>query len=89
MTQVDYGTVPASRKATFSIPSILSLAAAIGSFIVDRPGIALMLSIAAAVLGVIGVIVAILPGIRGGILSILAIVMGAIGILTAIIRFIS
>lgn len=86
MSQLDYGRVPASRKATFSTPSILSLACAIGGFFVDRAGLALLICIAGAVFGVIGVVVALLPGIRGGFLSILAILLGLIGVIVSIVR---
>lgn len=88
MNQLDTG-VPLTRKATFSTPSILSLVAAIGGFFVDNAGLALLLCIVAGVLGLIGVIVALLPGIRGGLLSILSILMGLIGIVVAIIRLVA
>ena len=89
MSQLEYGNVPATRKASFSIPSILSILCAIGSFMVDSAGMTLLLAIAAGVLGLIGVVIAILPGVRGGILSFIAIGLSAIGILVAVVRLIS
>ena len=90
MSQIQYGgTVPATRRATFSIPSILSILCAIGSFMVNSAGMTLVLAIAAGVLGLIGVVVAIMPNVRGGILSFIAIGLSAIGILIAIGRLIS
>lgn len=88
MSQLDY-TVPATRKATFSTPSVLSLVCAIAGFAVARPLWALVLCAAAAILGLIGVIVALMPGIRGGLLSTLAILMGLVGFLVAIVRIIA
>ena len=89
MDTTDYGNVPASRKAQFSMPSVLSLVVALASFATERPLWALVLSIAAAVFGVIGVVVALLPGVRGGLLSMLSILMGLVGLIVAIIRLIA
>jgi hypothetical protein len=74
--------------AAFSIPSILAIIAAVGSFMVS-PGYQLLLSIAAAVLGLIGVVVSLLPGVRGGIISLFSLVVGSIGALIAIIRLLA
>jgi hypothetical protein len=75
-------------KATFSIPSILAIISAIASFAVDGAGWALILSIAAGVLGLIGVAAALLPGVRGGFVSIFSIFLGALGVITAIVRIV-
>jgi hypothetical protein len=88
MSQLDYG-VPATRQATFSTPSVLSLVVALAGWFAASPTWALVLCILSGLLGVIGVIVALMPGIRGGLLSVLSILMGLIGIVIAIIRLIA
>ena len=76
-----------SMHPTFSIPSILAILAAIGSFMVHTGTMTLLLAVAALVLGAIGVVVALLPGKRGGIVSFLSIGMGAIAVIVALVRF--
>ena len=78
-----------TASPTFSIPSILAIAAAIGSFFVGSAGWAFVLAIVAGILGVIGCVLALLPGTRGGIISILSILLGAIAVVIAIIRAIA
>jgi hypothetical protein len=75
------------RAAAFSIASILAIVAALGSFMVGA-GWGLLLAIAAIILGVIGIVVALLPGVRGGILSSFSVLVGVIGIAGAILRII-
>lgn len=86
MTTIQHTTRPAG--AAFSIPSILALIAALASFVVS-PGYQLLLSVTAAVLGAIGCVMALLPGVRGGIISMLSLVIGALGLLIAIVRLIA
>lgn len=77
---------PATRdKPSFTIPSILSIVAAIFSF---RFGftLGLVLAILAIALGVVGMLLAISPQRRGGIVSIVSIVMGLIGVIAAIVK---
>jgi hypothetical protein len=88
MTTLQHRPTRAAGNAAFSIPSILAIIAAIASFVVS-PGYQLLLSIAAAVLGFIGVIVALMPGVRGGIISFISLVIGAIGAIIAIIRLVA
>lgn len=88
MTTIQHRPTRAAGGAAFSIPSILAIIAAIASFMVS-PGLQLLLSIAAAVLGLIGVIVALMPNVRGGIISLFSLVVGAIGAIVAIIRLIA
>lgn len=76
-----------SATPAFSIASILAIVAAIGSFAVGA-GWGLLLAVAAIILGVIGVIIALLPGVRGGLLSSLSVFIGLIGIVGAIFRII-
>ncbi len=78
---------PAPRPA-FSIPSILAAIAAFCSFRVGAFG-GLFLAIIAIVLGVFGMILAVLPARRGGIVSVISIFAGLIGIITAIFKLIA
>ena len=89
MTTLNNPGYRATPKATFSIPSILAIVCAIGSFVVHSGTATLLLAIGAALFGIIGVVVALLPHVRGGIISVLSIAMGAIGLITAIVRFMS
>lgn len=72
-------------KASFSIPSILAVVAAIFSF-TQNPFIGLILAVTAILLGVVGIILSLSPSIRGGITSTISIVAGLIGIVAAIIK---
>jgi hypothetical protein len=87
MSQLDYG-IPATRQATFSTPSVLSLVVALAGITVDGNVWKLLLCITAFFLGAIGIAVALMPGNRGGLLSVLAILMGVIGALIAVVRII-
>lgn len=80
-------TTRASASPAFSFASILAIIAAIGSFTVGA-GWGLLLAVVAIVLGVIGVVVALLPGVRGGVLSTISVLIGVVGILGAILRII-
>ncbi len=77
-----------AQSASFSIPSIVAVICAVASFGVG-PGAALLLSLAAAILGIIGVVVSLLPNVRGGLISVLSLIMGSIGVIVAIIRLIA
>jgi hypothetical protein len=70
---------------SFSLPSILAIAAAIGSFF-GGPVMQILLAIAAILLGAIGVLISISPAKRGGIMSMLSIVVGILAIIIAIVR---
>lgn len=74
-----------SSKAAFSIPSILSIVAAIFSFKVGA-FFGLLLAGVAIVMGIIGVLLALSPGKRGGIFSVLGVGGGLIGIIAAVIK---
>jgi hypothetical protein len=73
-----------SRPA-FSIPSILAMICAIGSFMTGA-GLGFVLAILAIILGGIGVMLAIAPQTRGGIASVISIIAGAIGIIAAVFK---
>ncbi len=73
------------QEASYSLPSILALVAAIGSFF----GGALwqfVLAVGAVGLGMIGVIASISPAKRGGVISLISIVIGLIAVVVALIR---
>lgn len=72
-------------KPHFSIPSLMAIGAAIGSFFVSA-GAGFFLALAAIVFGVIGFILALSPSVRGGILSFVSLILASIGIVVAIIR---
>ena len=74
-------------KPAFSIPSILAMMCAIGSFMVGA-GFGFILAILAIILGGIGVMLALAPQTRGGIASLISILAGAIGIIAAVIKII-
>jgi len=75
------------HPATFSIPSILAVICAFASFFVSA-GAGLALAVVAIVLGVLGFVVAMLPGVRGGLTSVIAILAGVLGIVVSIIRLV-
>jgi hypothetical protein len=77
-----------ARRVSFSIPSILSFVAAILSFGTGALW-GFVLAVAAIVLGVLGVLLALAPGIRGGFVSIMSIVLGVIGVAMALIKAIA
>lgn len=92
MTTLNYGNgggIERRVNPSFSIPSILAIICAIGSFFVGGAGTMILLAILAALFGVIGVIIAILPGKRGGIISTLSIVISAIALIVAVVRIIN
>ncbi len=69
----------------YSLPSILAIVAAIASFFFGA-GLGLLLAVAAIVLGVIGMLLAASPSIRGGIISILSVGAGLLGIIAAVLK---
>ena len=75
----------ATSKASFSIPSILAIVAAILSFNVGAI-LGLFFAGVAFVLGAIGLMLALSPGKRGGMLSILAVIMSVIGVIAAVVK---
>ena len=75
------------KPAAFSIPAILALVAAIGSFMTGW-FLGLILAIAAILLGLIGVMLALSPRVRGGMISVASMVAGVIGIIVAVIKLV-
>jgi hypothetical protein len=72
-------------KPAFSIPSILAVVAAFLSFRFGAIG-GVTMAIAAIVLGALGMLLALAPQTRGGIVSLISIVLGLIGILAAVFK---
>ncbi|MDP4624471.1 MAG: hypothetical protein NWT08_04945 [Akkermansiaceae bacterium] len=73
------------KKASFSIPSLLAIVAAILSFNVGAIG-GLLLAAVAFIFGALGIVLALSPKTRGGGLSILAVLLSFIGVIAAIIK---
>jgi len=81
----DLNTYSSPPRPAFSIASVLAVVCAIFSFR-QGAGLGFLLAVFAIVLGAIGVVVAILPGKRGGFISVISILAGAIGIIAAIFK---
>ncbi len=75
------------QAARFSAPSILALLSAIASLFVTA-GWGILLAIAALGFGAVGVLMALSPRVRGGVVSILAMFAAGIGVIVAIVRLI-
>ena len=74
-----------NQKASFSIPSILSLIAAVLSFTSGALW-GLLLAGLAVVLGVLGVVLSLSPKVRGGLISVVGVLGGAVGVIAAVIK---
>lgn len=77
--------ITGESRAHFSIPSLIAVAAAIGTFF-TQPGEGMLLAFVAVVCGAIGVLLSMAPSIRGGIVSFISLFFGAIGIVVALVR---
>ena len=73
------------QKATFSIPSIIAVIAAILSFKVGA-FFGFVLAGVAILAGLIGILLSLSSAKRGGIVSILGVLGGVIGVIAAIIK---
>lgn len=74
-------------RPAFSIVSVLAVVCATFSFR-NGAGLGFILAVFAIVLGAVGVVVAVLPGKRGGLISLFSIAAGAIGIVAAVFKLI-
>ena len=74
-------------KPHFSLPSLIAIGAAIGSYFLGAFG-GFILALIAIAFGLLGVLLSMAPSVRGGFISILSLIAGAIGILVAIIKVI-
>ena len=72
-------------SASFSIPSIIALLAAIGSFM-NGAILGMVLAVVAIVFGILGVVLSLAPAKRGGVISTLGIGAGVIGIIAAVVK---
>jgi hypothetical protein len=75
----------ATSKASFSIASILAIILAILSFKFGAI-LGLLLAAGAFLFGVVGLLLALSPHTRGGMLSMLAVMMSIIGVIAAIVK---
>ena len=82
---VSYDRPVSAGRPAFSIPSIIAIAAAIGSFFVGA-GLGMLLAIVAIAAGAIGLLLALSPRVRGGIMSVVSILFGLVGIIAAVIK---
>lgn len=71
--------------ATFSLPSILAVIAAVGSFFVGAFA-GFLLALLAIVAAGIGIVVAMRPSRRGGFLSLAALMAGCVALVAAMIK---
>jgi hypothetical protein len=78
---------PLRPRPAFSIPSILAVICAIGSFATGA-FLGFLLAIGAIVFGVLGVLLALAPAVRGGLISAVSIVLGLIGIVAAVFKLV-
>lgn len=73
------------RHPEYSLPSLLAIGAAIASFFFGAM-LGFLLAVAAIVLGVVGMLLAVSPSIRGGIISIISVLAGLLGIVAAVFK---
>ena len=76
------------ERAKFSIPSLIAIACAIGSF-ASGAFVGLILAMAALVFGGIGVLLAFSSRVRGGVISVLAVLAGILGLIAAVVKAIA
>ncbi len=73
------------NKASFSIPSVLAIIAAILSFSFGAI-LGLVFAALALIFGALGLFLALAPGKRGGGLSMIAVALSVIGVIAAVIK---
>ncbi len=72
-------------KPHYSLPSLIALGCAVGSFFVGAAG-GFILAIIAIVFGLIGLLLAMSPSVRGGLVSMASLALAVIGIIVAIAK---
>ena len=82
---IHYDRPAGAATSHFSIPSIIAIIAAIGSFFTGA-GLGMLLAVIAIAAGAIGVLLALSPRVRGGLTSIVSILFGLVGIIAAVIK---
>ena len=75
-----------TNKASFSLPSIIALIAAISIFVVNNGFGVFLLAGIAIVFGLLGLVLSLAPSVRGGIVSFLGIGAGLIGVIIAVVK---
>jgi hypothetical protein len=74
-----------TTKASFSVPSIIAIAAALASFAVGAFW-GFILALIAIVFGLVGVLLSFSPRVRGGVVSVFSLLAGLAGIVVAAIK---
>jgi hypothetical protein len=77
-----------TSRASFSIPSMIAIIAALVSFGTGAFW-GIILALVAIVFGVIGVLLSLSPSVRGGFISLLSLIAGGIGIVVAGLKALS
>lgn len=77
--------VQTKTQAKFSIPSVIAIVCAIGSF-ASGAVFGFILAMAALLFGAIGCVLAFSSRVRGGLLSTMAVVAGVLGLIAAVIK---
>ena len=77
-----------NKKAAFSIPSIISIIAAVLTFATGA-FFGLVWAGVAVIFGLLGVVLSLSPSVRGGFLSIIGVFGGVIGVVAAVIKAIA
>ncbi len=77
-------TTPATR-ASFSLPSIIALVTAIGSFM-SGAFLGFVLALIAIFFGIVGVVLSLAPAKRGGVISFFGVGVGLLGIIAAAVK---
>ena len=85
MAVVSYNRPHREVRPEFSAPAIVAVVCAVASFYFGA-FLGLLLAIIAIVAGLVGVVMALSPRVRGGFVSIISIVAGLAGILAAIVK---
>jgi hypothetical protein len=76
----------AESKASFSIPSLVALVAAILIFVVGNGFLVFLLAGVAIIFGLLGIVLSLSPSVRGGMVSFLGIGAGVIGVIMALVK---
>jgi hypothetical protein len=77
-----------TKRASFSIPSIIAVVAAVASFMTGAIW-GLILAFIAILFGVIGVLLSMSPTVRGGVISMVGLFAGLLGIVAAAFKAIT
>ena len=84
---LSYDRPSRTARPEFSIPAIVAVLCAIGSFFFGA-ALGFILAVVAIVAGLLGVVLALSPRVRGGMMSIISILAGLAGIVAAIFKLV-